>query len=195
MILKLKTAPAAEPVDISDIRSHLRIDTDADEALFKLYIAAARKMAEDLCGPLITQTWYQYQDAWPSDGHLLIGKPRLQTVTAVKYTPLTALVASTFAAANYTVDTKRENSPQIVLKDSCSWPGNELFNVNPVEIEFVCGYGDAWDSVPETIVLAIAFLVSHWYENRLPVVNVTGNMVEVPFGIEGLLGNYRWWGF
>jgi len=28
-------------------------------------VKAAREYVENLCGPLITQSWYQYEDGWP----------------------------------------------------------------------------------------------------------------------------------
>lgn len=156
-------------------------------------VMAARQYVENLCGPLITQSWYQYEDEWPAS-EILIGKPRLISVTAVKYTE-DGETAATFASTNYTVDAIDDTHPRIVLDSDASWPSVALEDVNPIEIEFTCGYGATSASVPEPIRLAILLLVSNWYEQRLPVFTGQGSPVEVPFAVDALLTNYRWWGF
>lgn len=193
MILKIKTAPAIEPVELDEIRNHLRIDNATEDALLSSLARAARELIESLCGPIITQTWYQYDTCWPSGEALPIGKPRLQSVVAVRYTD-DAGVQSTLPSSSYTVAFESEHSPAIIIKDGYDWPADDLSNANPIEIEFVCGYGETTDAVPEALRLAILLLTSHWYENREPV-NI-GNIVnELPFGVEALISNYRAWGY
>jgi hypothetical protein len=43
-------------------------------------------------------------------------------------------------------------------------------------------------TVPEDIRIAVYLLVSHWYENRIPVSQVTQ---EMAFSIDSILGPYR----
>lgn len=123
-----------------------------------------------------------------------IGKPRLISVVSVKYTE-DGEAAATFAATNYTVDMIDEQNPKIVLNSGATWPNVTLEPVNPIEVEFTCGYGPAASDVPEPIRLAILLLVSNWYESRLPVFTGTGTPVQVPFAVDALLVNYRTWGF
>jgi uncharacterized phiE125 gp8 family phage protein len=193
MVLKLKTGPALEPVSLQEVKNQLRIDgTDEDLYLAGL-VASARERIENLCGPIMTQTWYQYEDEWPGGDELIIAKPRLQTVTSIKYTDSDG-VQSTLAATDYTVDTAGEQKPRIVLKDTATWPSDELFNVRPIVIEFVCGYGTDPNLVPVNLWRAMLILVSHWHAFREPV--VSGQMSGIlPFGVDDLVGDYRLWGF
>ena len=243
MKLKLKTAPAVEPVTLSQVLTQTRLDVTSPELssgtltigtyylitatatdafytgcaigdtfeataatsltsnnkvreIYEGYhlnslVVAAREYVENLCGPQITQSWYQYENAWPADV-IEIGKPRLISVVAVKYTDGGGNTAA-LDPSTYSVDLVDANHPRIVLNDGASWPSVELAEVNPIEIEFTCGYGAVAD-VPSSIKLAILLLVSTWYENRAPVFTGTGTPSELPFAVDALLTNYRWWG-
>lgn len=192
MILKLYTAPTVEPVLGDELGSHLRV---GDDPMLTGYLKAARQYVESLCGPLITQTWLQYEDEWPSGDVLKIGKPRLQSVTSITYLDEDA-VSSTLSASSYTVQTAAEYAPSVVLKPDESWPSEVLFNSNPITITFVCGYGANATYVPEPIRLAIMILVGTWYENReAVVVSPAAGMgaATIPFSVDALLSEYRWW--
>ncbi len=193
--LKLKTAPAVEPVTIDEVYDQLRITSTAEEILLTSYIKAAREYVENLCGPLISQTWYQYEQDWPCGDSIIIGKPRLSSVTSVKYRIDGDAADTTLSTSDYSVDDKDEAKPKIVLDDDASWPSDDLEEVNPITVEFVCGYGATASTVPEPIRLAILLLVSQWYEQRLPVYTGQGSPVEIPFAVNALLANYRHWGF
>ena len=189
MILKLKTAPSAEPVSATEAKTHMRIDVADYDTYIGSLIKAARQHVESLCGPLITQSWYQYQDGWPIGDCLRIWKPRLLSVVAVKYTDSDA-VTSTVSSSEYAVDTINEYAPRIVLKEDYEWPIADLYNVNPIEIEFTCGYGATSASVPEPIRQSILMLVSHWYEIREPVI-VGQQIAGVPMSVDALITEYR----
>lgn len=194
MIVNLKTAPTIEPVDIDEFKNHLRLDSALEDATLASYLAAARQHLESLCGPLITQTWLQYEQDWPDSKGIVLWKPRVQSVAAIKYTDVDG-VEAILAAANYYVAVQDRNRPRIVLADGCAWPTTDLRIANPIEIEYTCGYGDTGDDVPEPIRLAIMLLATEFYESRRPVANVTGTMQELPFAVTALITNYRVWGF
>lgn len=162
-------------------------------AYFNSLIKAAGQHIESLCGPLITQTWYQYENDWPAGDVLSIGKPRLQSITAITYTDVDSVTA-TLASSNYAVDVENEYSPRVVLEDDGEWPSIDLHPKNPIRVEFICGYGDETTDIPEPIRIAILMLVAHWYENREPV-SFGQNVTSLPFAIDALIANYRVWGF
>lgn len=155
-------------------------------------ITVAREYVEEHCGPLITQTWEQYEDDWPDGDRLEIGKPRLLTVDSVKYTDENA-AQSTFAAESYTVDTVNEMKPGIVLKDDYDWPTANLFNVNPIVTTFTCGYGAAASAIPKPIIWAMLMMIEHWYNHRgLFNISISGNsVVPIPWQADALLANKR----
>jgi hypothetical protein len=58
--------------------------------------------------------------------------------------------------------------------------------LDAVVITFTCGYGGAED-VPLQVKQAMYLLISHWYENRLPINIGTGIPKELDFTISSLL--------
>lgn len=202
MGLVLKTAPASEPVSLTDLKAHLRIDGSTEDDLLSIYLSSARQWAEEYTRrAFITQTWTLWLDSFPSqmaddwwDGvreshintlnegsrEILIPRPRLQSVTHLK-TYDDEATATTFTG--YIVDTASETG-RIVLKNGESWPV-ALRAGNAIEIEFVCGYGASASHVPAAIRTAILQLAAKLYECR-------GEMPsDLPTSAKMLLNPYR----
>jgi uncharacterized phiE125 gp8 family phage protein len=192
-IYKIATAPAAEPVTLSDAKAHLRIEstyTTEDTALSAI-ISVARDWVEKITGyALITQTWDMYLQEWPDGDSITIGKGPLQSVTHIKYTN-SLTVQSTWSSTEYSVDT--DSVPgRVVLNYDYSWPDFVAHPKNPIAIRFVAGYGASGACVPPSILHAIKLLIGHFYENREHIVigsNLSIN--ELPMGVMSLLANYR----
>lgn len=187
MALKIATEPAVEPISSTEAKLQCRVDVATDDTLIASLITAARRAAEKiLWRALCTQTWDLYLDAVPGEDELELPLPPLQSVTYVKYTPLSTGVAATFASASYSVDAVSEPG-RIVLNDGYSWPSDTLVKVNGFNVRFICGYGVA-AAVPQEIKQALLLLIAYWYDNR----DAIG---EVPAGIERLLWLNRMKGF
>lgn len=187
MALKIAVEPAVEPVSLAEAKLHCRVDVTADDTLLSALVVAARRQAERiLYRALVTQTWDLYRDAAPEEAWLEIPYPPLQSVSYVKYTPVSTGVAATYAAASYSVDAISEPG-RLVLNSGYSWPSDELVVVNGFNVRFVAGYGAA-AAVPQTIRHAILLMVGFWYEFREAV-------GEVPKGIVDLLTLERMRGF
>lgn len=171
MSLELVTAPSIEPISYADVIHHLRMDL-FDEALdldsqtyIDRLIAAIRKACEAFTNrAFITQTWRMYLQKWPTKNYIEIFKPPLQSVTHVKYTDIDGTI-TTWSTTYYTVDTKSLKG-RIVLKPYQSWPGDSLYSSNPIEIEFIAGYGDTAEDVEEGIQDAILWQIGDLYDNR-----------------------------
>jgi uncharacterized phiE125 gp8 family phage protein len=187
MTHKLITPPVSEPVSATEVKDQLRLDSDDELLLLESYIRGARQHVESLCGPLITQTWELYLDSWPAGGVIDLGKPRGVSVTSVKYKD-SAGVEATFASSNYVVDVADAWCPRIILKETSSWPSATLYNVRPITVRFVCGYGTASD-VPEPIRIAITMLCAQWHAQREPTTALSVNLV--PWAVDALLAEYR----
>lgn len=157
-------------------------------------ITAAREQVESLCGPLLTQTWEQYEAGWPPGDRLSLGKSRLLTVESLKYLDADG-VEATLAATVYAVDIVNGVKPALVLKKDQSWPTAELFMLNPIVATFTCGYGAAAANVPQSLRHAMLLLIGHWYEERQPVLTSMGGgaVLPIPWTVEALLANYRVW--
>jgi uncharacterized phiE125 gp8 family phage protein len=186
MGLKIATAPAVEPITLTEAKAQCRVDITDDDALITALIVAARTLVEQFLGrALCTQTWDLYLDAFPAGDTLSLPLPPLATVSYVKYTPASTGIASTFAAASYTVDAI-STPGRLRLNSGYSWPSDTLVVVNGVNVRFVAGYGAA-AAAPAGIVQAIKLLVGHWYENREAIVSTGAMPKEIPFGIAALL--------
>lgn len=184
MALKLITAPASEPITLSEAKSQLRVDWNDEDADINGYILAAREYCEGIQNrALITQTWDLWMDSWPSKDRFNVPLPPLQSVASVKYYR-TDNAEYTMAASDYFADDKSEPG-RLVLAYGKSWPSTTLRPVNGVVVRFTAGYGLA-ASVPQKVKQAMLLLVTLMYEKRLPVVE--GKIVgEVPFAVSSLL--------
>ena len=66
MTAALITGPALEPVSLADVKAHLRVDTDDEDALLTAAIVSARVHVEAVTRRvLIEQSWRVYLDRWP----------------------------------------------------------------------------------------------------------------------------------
>lgn len=188
-------APGSEPFDLTEAKSHLRVDHSTDDTLIGLLITAARSMAEEyLQRRLITQTWVQYLDCFPEDRtELFLPYPPLQSVTSVEYKDPETGNYTTWANTNYVVDFFSQPGRIAWGPDTTQWPTVQQDSINAVKITFICGYGGA-ATVPEQINQAIKFILGHMYENREDL--VIGTIVaKLPKGSEYFLQPFRMFQF
>jgi uncharacterized phiE125 gp8 family phage protein len=190
----IATAPSVEPVTLAEFKTHARISvsTAGQETEYTDWVTAARQHVESLCGPIITQTVDMYLDEWPL-GDMRIPKPRVTSVTSVKYYDEDETEA-TFSSASYQVDTASHYA-RIALKDGYDWPSVTLRPVNGIIVRFVAGWADA-AAVPSTIKNAIKQLMASWEMQR--EASAIGNSIQalkMPYGFEELLTHYREYGF
>lgn len=191
--LKLKTAPAAEPVLLADAKLWMKLDSDTtDDTLITSLIKAARIYCEAITGrALITQTWYYYLDKFPCEDFIKLPKPPLQSVTSIKYTDSLG-TQSTMSASDYGVDTDSYVG-RIVLNYGKSWPVATLATKNPIVIEYICGYGSAGSSVPDDLITGVKVDITDMYQNRESI--VLGQSYNHLDTIDRIYENYRIWDF
>ena len=195
MRISVTTAPAVEPVTLTEVKKHLRLATTTAEAAAYTYeddllnrlITVARTQAEQETGrKFITQTMTYYLDAWPDETFIRLPYPTLQSA-AVTY----RLEDDTdYDESLSTVDTDIVSEPgRLVLQPEESWPTGTLYTDRPIKIVFVCGYGLAAD-VPENIKSAILLKISDMYENRGEIV-LGVSVGRIADAVESLLRQYR----
>lgn len=182
------TPPAVEPVTLAQAKAHLRVDITDDDAYITALISAARVYAEHHTRrAFITQTWDMYFDQFHyfDTREIQIPLPALQSVTWINYTD-TGQQVVTLDPSLYVVD-PRQKPGRVYPAFAQYWPAT-LPLQNSVNIRFVAGYGADGTFVPNTIIQAMLFSISHWYENREPVVAERGVVPqEVPFTVDALL--------
>ncbi|MDZ4367246.1 MAG: head-tail connector protein [Afipia sp.] len=180
----LVTAPAAEPLSLSDAKSFLRVEHGDDDAIITSLVSAARNHVEALTrSALITQTWRLVLDRWPDGGRIA---PRIGPLRA-----LTAVRVFDAAGEASLID------PDIFVVDAAAgvlaapaWPlpvpGR---GVAGIELDIEVGFGAASD-VPQTLRQAIRMLVAHWYENR-GLIAIGSSVAMMPASVNAMISSHR----
>lgn len=166
--LALTTAPTVEPVEVSELRLHVRQDFGDDDEYLASVITAARLWVEEyLQRQLVSAAFTLALDQFPDDGVIELPRPPLLTVTAVRYYD-TSRVQQTLAASSYYthVFTGPEAPPgRIELADGVAWPtifGGE----GSVQVAFTAGYGTSGAAVPLSVRQAVMMFAAELYERR-----------------------------
>lgn len=183
---KLVTAPATEPITLTEAKLYLRVDDTTEDNLITALIVAARMQVEKRTyRPLITQTWELILNSNEvlEDSKIYLNKAPLTSITSVKYYD-TNNTEQTLSSSFY--QTSLNGNPAELVVTSLPQIYERL---DAVTIRFVAGYANA-AAVPQDIKQAMYFIIGHLYENRQQV--VTGTQVnEMPLSAEYLLEPYR----
>lgn len=188
MNISVVTAPDAEPVSLTEAKSHLRVEHDTDDDLINALIIAAREWVENyLNRAIITQTRKLTIDRFPLCPLRLSGRP-IQEISSIKYIDSDGAEGTVDSGEYYLTD-----SGEVALDYGGQWPSVTLRGPESINITYVCGYGDNSSSVPQCVRQAVLLLIGTWYENR------EGSMLsssqsyqnEIPFGVRELLWPIR----
>ena len=188
--LRRITEPVVEPVSLSEVKSHLRIDADfdADDEYAMSLVTAARYYVETVCDrTLIKSQWQMKFDAFPGWDIELPRPPVMTGAIVVTYVPSDTV----YAPVPFTSFREDRDSTPAVIRPVWNgyWPtcrGAE----NDVTVTWWAGYGDSGRSVPVPARHAMLMLCSHWYSNREAV--APGAMNPVPMAVDALLGTVNW---
>jgi uncharacterized phiE125 gp8 family phage protein len=179
-------APALSPIDLLDVRAHLRIDHTDEDPLLQLYIDAATGYLEGPNGilgrVLATQSWRQSYSQFSDPLRLPGDLTPVQSVTTLSYYDADA-AAQTMSPNLYRLVTTGALGPYIERTTADPWPATAARD-DAVMVEFVAGEAP----VPAPIRQAMLLLVGHWYDNREPV-SVGNIAAELPLGVYTLLIN------
>jgi len=188
------SAPAIEPVTLSEQKAHMRISVPDEDSLIQSLIVASRIIIEKFTGVrMITQIIKGVLDTFPSDDTIILPLAPVISVDEIK-TIDTNGAEAVFPSTKYEVDLVSIPN-RIKLKNGESWKEPSIYReVNGVEIIFTCGYGSVASNVPEDLKLAIKLLASHFYENReATVFTAIKRVEELPLGVRYLISPYRLW--
>lgn len=182
--------PVVEPVSVSDLKGHLRIDQDFtdDDLYLQGLISAGRIHVENVSDrTLIRSKWQMKLDVFPGWDIELAKPPIMPDSVEVLYVPSDGVYAPV-AFTNFRTD-RDSLIPVIRPQWNGFWPtcrGAE----NDVTVSYWAGYGDSPASVPTPARHCILMLAAHWYANREAVVQ--GGMNPVPMAVELMLGAINW---
>lgn len=187
------TAPAVEPLSLSECKLFLRVDHTSDDTLIASMLASARLWVETYTRrALCTQTVDLKYAGWPIIGSpLVVPYAPLQSITSISYIDEDQNT-QTLAASQYVVRAQagpRAGRGTIEIADGVTLPTLSTQPDRPVTVRAVVGYGQA-AQVPDGIKSAIYLLLGDMYEQRQET--ITGTSVgKSHTTIERLLGPYR----
>ncbi len=181
----LLTAPAADPLSVTDAKNFLRVEHGDDDAIIASLIAAARSHVEAMtrCA-LIAQTWQFVFNCWPDSGRIQL-----------KMGPLRALIAARIYNESG-VATNIDTSQFVIDKGagviaapcwSLPLPGRAVAGI---ELDVELGFGANAGDVPPTLLQAIRMLVAHWYENR-GLVAIGQSIPMMPASVNAMISSHR----
>ncbi len=200
--LTLKTAPAVEPITTAQAISYMRLGAlDNEETA---YLAGLIKTAREYCESYqnrayITQTWemslcrFPWEHTNPLTEYektnvIEIPKGSLQSINSMEYTNSGGTVITLTENKDFIV-TKRGLLGRISPPFGCIWPTATLYPLDPIVIDFTCGYGDSPNDIPLKVIQAMYMLISYWWDNRAAAEVAVPK--EVDFAVKALLSMDR----
>lgn len=184
----LVTGPTVEPLDLEEVKKHLRFTSTSEDTLLDVWISMARQYFETRTGlQLMTATWARTVDAMPTSGLVELPKRPLQSVVSIASDD--GSPASVLDASSYRVVIPSGTVPAPGWVDlQGGWTGTRG------RIEYLAGFGDAPGAVPELIRGALLVLVGYFHKYRAEAHDVTTKVAEIPLGAELIMRQYRYAG-
>ena len=187
MGLKLLSGPAAEPVSIDEVKAHLRVDGNNEDALIASLVLTSRLHIETALGlAMMTQQWQLVLDTWPADAIVKLGIAPVQAINEVRVIDKDG-AAIVVPSSSYTLEVT--GRPARLVAGDHAWPSPGR-KAGGVQIDFTAGFGATPEAVPAPIRQALLLLVTHWYEHRDPI-EIGAPATAVPQAVSHLLHAYR----
>lgn len=161
--LTVPSAPAVEPISLTEAKAYLKVDTTADNDFITGLIQAAREEVETYTSKrLVTQTIVEYFECFPRSTWFILAASPVQSVTSIQYYD-TDNVLQTMSSGDYLLD-GNSTPARIGLDLDATWPSTAS-RLKAVTVTYVAGYGNA-AAVPLRIKEAMYLIIADWYDNR-----------------------------
>ena len=160
------TPPASEPVTAAQAKLNARIDYADEDALFAIWIAAARRLVElEASTALVNQTLTLQLPGWPADGQVRLPVGPVSSVSFVKYYNAGGSLVTLAGGTDY--QTWLDYRPPLILPAPQKfWPVVQFSRVPAVQVQFVAGFGADAAAVPEHAKQAVLLCTNYWATNR-----------------------------
>ena len=180
------TPASTYPVSLTEAKSHLKVDTTADDTYITSIIKAATQLSEEYTNRFFIDTVIEQYASNFADLQTLF-KSKVSAVAYVKYYDSNNSL-QTLSATVYDTQLNYEPS-QIQLANNQNFPSITKRN-DAVVARYTVGYGSAASDVPEIIKQAILLTIGNFYQNRASV--ITGKTAtELPMNVKWLLDTYK----
>lgn len=194
-LLTLVTGPLVEPLDLDEVKKHLKVGSTSEDTLLDTWISAARQHFEEQTGrQVMNATWEYWLAEAPSQLEIELPKAPLRSVVSISYDDAVG-DPQTFDVANYTVTAPSDPTcprGRVALVTGSNWP-TVTAKPNAMRIRFVAGYGDARGDVPELLRAALYLLVAQFHRFRSEVHEAgNGALTTLPIGATTILQAYKY---
>lgn len=153
-----------EAISLATARLHLRLDTEADDALVSAMIVAARENAEQYTGLAIVEQTYTLQlDKFPEEELSLDIWP-VTGITSIVYVDKDGN-NQTLSNSKYALNSYEAPSVVQPLED---WPQTKSI-YNAVTVTFTAGFTTGSPNtfpMPSSLTQAMLLMIGNMYENR-----------------------------
>ncbi len=184
----LLSAPAIEPIDLAQAKEYLRIDNNYEDDFINSLIVAARIHVEStISRALISQSWRVVRDDWPKDRIIKLPISPLISLSAITIYDDEGN-ANSLSLAQFLPQTKSAQA-RIFLPNIIDGLG-QMRQRAAIEIDYVAGYGENSEDVPNDIKQAILILIAYWFEHREALV-LAGSGSVVPSGFDRILAPFK----
>jgi uncharacterized phiE125 gp8 family phage protein len=200
MALFLVTAPADEPITLSEAKQQVRrTDVTADDSYLQtILIPAVRERAEIATRrQLLTATWDLKLDAFPcgADDAIVLPKAPLISVTSISYVDPDG-ATQTWSSSLYAVSAP--TGPMAARGEIRPVYGESYpsvrFQTNAVTVRFVAGYGTSATSVPPRLKMGMLLDLGTLYEHREDLVVGQGYaLAEFTSGAGAVYRSFQVW--
>ena len=179
--IQVVAPPTTEPLTLSEVKNHLRIDGNYDDALLSSCITSARMFFESQCEiSIASQELLLALDSF--DDIIYLPRGPVQSVEDISYSDLKNIERS----MDDWIEDFVSNPARITPAFGQSWPDTAEV-VNAVTVSYTAGYANA-NLVPKLLKSGMLFYVAHLYENRSAVTD--GDLKEVPMAVESIIQQY-----
>ncbi|MEQ8305810.1 MAG: head-tail connector protein [Hoeflea sp.] len=172
--------PLAEPVTLADLKAHMRIDLNDEDALLESLIRVARAHLEAVTGTaLMPRGLRLVLDDWPDGSVIELMRTPVQSIDAIRVYDIDGLPQELTLSGALLDATARPARLAISHKLGPGQP------INGIEIEFTAGFATA-NEIPPELIRAILLHAAHLYEFR-GAVSADMQPAAIPAGYERLI--------
>lgn len=211
--LQQTSEPAAQPLDLSMLKAHLRITHNAEDSYLGLLIETATQVVENyLSRKLIARSMRMWMDLPPGAGnpwdywsgivqlpisYATVGAFRWFDLMQVPVAEVTDIryvqddnTEQVFPVSNYLVDNSDPDLPaRIILVRGATWP-SDLRVAKSLLANYSVGYGVTAAAVPAAIRHGVLLVAAALYSNRGDNADAQRDVLRLP-GIQAVLEPYR----
>jgi uncharacterized phiE125 gp8 family phage protein len=174
--------PATEPITTAEVKSFLRIEHEAEDALIGALITAARMRLEaEMRRVMLHQSWRVVLDSWPQKSRITLPYGPLHAITAARLFNAGGS-STTLSLTHLSIDREQERATLKVHGQPQS-PGRER---EGIEIDVTLGFAPSASACPAPLKQAVMMLAAFWFENRV----IEGDAF-LPSHVAGLIAPYR----